>query len=40
MPEAEIIYSVEGRVAVITLNRPDALNAFTNKMHEDLPLRQ
>ncbi len=37
MPEAEITYSVEGKVAVITLNRPDALNAFTNKMHEDLP---
>jgi len=37
MADAEILYAVEGRVAVITLNRPDALNAFTNRMHEDLP---
>lgn len=37
MPDVEILYSVEGAVAIITLNRPEALNAFTNKMHEDLP---
>lgn len=37
MPDAEIIYKVEGAVAVITLNRPESLNALTNKMHEDLP---
>jgi len=37
MSDADIIYSVEGKVAVITLNRPDTMNAFTNKMHDDLP---
>lgn len=28
----DIIYQVEDPVAVITMNRPDALNAFTNRM--------
>ncbi len=28
----EITYSVEDPVAVITMNRPDRLNAFTNRM--------
>ena len=28
----DILYSVEDPVAVITMNRPDALNAFTNRM--------
>ncbi|MDD4858888.1 MAG: enoyl-CoA hydratase/isomerase family protein [Dehalococcoidales bacterium] len=37
MADAEILYSVAGAVATITLNRPESLNAFTNKMHEDLP---
>ena len=37
MSDGDILYSVEGKVAVITLNRPDSLNAFTSKMHEDLP---
>lgn len=32
MQYAEIIYDVTDPVAVITLNRPDALNAFTNRM--------
>ncbi|MEX0941165.1 MAG: enoyl-CoA hydratase-related protein [Pseudomonadales bacterium] len=32
----EIKYEVEGPSAVITLNRPDALNAFTNNMLEEL----
>ena len=36
MADTDIIYSLEGQVAVITLNRPDTMNAFTNKMHEDL----
>jgi enoyl-CoA hydratase/carnithine racemase len=29
----EILYSVEQRVAIITLNRPDKLNAWTPTMH-------
>jgi 2-(1,2-epoxy-1,2-dihydrophenyl)acetyl-CoA isomerase len=33
----EIIYAVENRnVAVITLNRPDAMNALTHKTHAEL----
>ncbi len=32
----EIIYEVDGPSAVITLNRPDALNALTNNMMEEL----
>ena len=32
----EIIYSVEGSVAVITLNRPEAMNALTHKTHQEL----
>lgn len=31
-----INYSVEGSVAWITLNRPDKMNAFNAKMHEEL----
>ena len=31
----EINYAVNGPSAVITLNRPDALNAFTNRMLEE-----
>ena len=32
----EIIYSVEGQVAVITLNRPEAMNALTHLTHTEL----
>ncbi|HKI73022.1 MAG TPA: enoyl-CoA hydratase-related protein [Pseudomonadales bacterium] len=32
----EITYEVEGPAATITLNRPDALNAFTNNMLEEI----
>ena len=34
MADASILYSVEGGVATITLNRPDRLNAFNDAMHE------
>lgn len=37
MAYEELIYSVEnGNVAVITLNRPDAMNALTHKTHTEL----
>ena len=32
----EILYDVDGPVAVITLNRPTALNAWTNTMDEEI----
>jgi 2-(1,2-epoxy-1,2-dihydrophenyl)acetyl-CoA isomerase len=32
----EILYDVEDRVATITLNRPDALNATTDQLYKDL----
>jgi enoyl-CoA hydratase/carnithine racemase len=32
----QIIYSVEDRVATITLNRPDQLNAFTGRMMREM----
>ena len=37
MPYDEIIYSVENsNIAVITLNRPEAMNALTHKTHTEL----
>jgi 2-(1,2-epoxy-1,2-dihydrophenyl)acetyl-CoA isomerase len=36
MPEATVLYEERGAVALVTLNRPDALNSFTRQMHRDL----
>src|SRR3712207_5380891 len=36
MNYTEILYELTGRVAVVTLNRPDALNATTSVMNEEL----
>src|SRR5512133_2307588 len=36
MTEANVLYSTRGAVAVITLNRPQALNSFTRAMHDEL----
>ncbi|MDO9438464.1 enoyl-CoA hydratase-related protein [Hydrogenophaga sp.] len=33
---ATIAYEERGAVALVTLNRPDALNSFTRQMHRDL----
>lgn len=32
----EITYTIDGPTAIITFNRPDALNAFTNNMLEEM----
>jgi enoyl-CoA hydratase/carnithine racemase len=32
----EILYQVEDPVATITMNRPDRLNAFTQRMDDEL----
>jgi 2-(1,2-epoxy-1,2-dihydrophenyl)acetyl-CoA isomerase len=31
-----VLYEVRGAVALLTLNRPEALNSFTRQMHRDL----
>lgn len=36
MSEKSVTYAVEGRVATITLNRPDRLNAFDHAMAEEI----
>ncbi len=36
MSEATVLYEARGSVAVVTLNRPQALNSFTRQMHRDL----
>jgi 2-(1,2-epoxy-1,2-dihydrophenyl)acetyl-CoA isomerase len=36
MLEPSVLYSTQGAVALITLNRPQALNSFTRQMHRDL----
>ena len=34
--EPTVLYAVQGAVAVLTLNRPQALNSFSRRMHHDL----
>src|SRR3954468_9988294 len=36
MTEATVLYEQRGAVAVVTLNRPQALNSFNRQMHQDL----
>ena len=36
MSENTVLYEVQGGVAKVTLNRPQALNSFTRQMHHDL----
>ena len=31
-----VLYEARGAVALLTLNRPEALNSFTRAMHQDL----
>ena len=33
---SNVLYEERGQVAVVTLNRPQALNSFTRQMHHDL----
>ena len=34
--ESTVLYDAQGAVAVLTLNRPQALNSFSRQMHHDL----
>ena len=36
MSEATVLYESRAGVGVVTLNRPQALNSFTRRMHQDL----
>lgn len=36
MDEATVLYEARGPVALVTLNRPQALNSFTRRMHQQL----
>ena len=36
MTEQNVLYEARGSVALVTLNRPQALNSFTRAMHRDL----
>ena len=36
MTEKTVLYEARGAVALVTLNRPQALNSFTRAMHEEL----
>jgi 2-(1,2-epoxy-1,2-dihydrophenyl)acetyl-CoA isomerase len=36
MSEATVLYETRGSVGLVTLNRPQALNSFTRRMHQDL----
>ena len=36
MPYENIILEIEGQVAVVTLNRPDKLNAISPELHEEI----
>ncbi|MDM7942837.1 MAG: enoyl-CoA hydratase-related protein [Hydrogenophaga sp.] len=36
MSDATVLYEERGAVALVTLNRPEALNSFTRQMHHDL----
>jgi 2-(1,2-epoxy-1,2-dihydrophenyl)acetyl-CoA isomerase len=36
MLEPTVLYAEQGQVAIVTLNRPQALNSFTRQMHHDL----
>jgi 2-(1,2-epoxy-1,2-dihydrophenyl)acetyl-CoA isomerase len=36
MSEPSVLFSTRGAVALITLNRPQALNSFTRQMHQEL----
>lgn len=36
MDAATVLYEAKGPVALVTLNRPQALNSFTRRMHEQL----
>ncbi len=35
-PESCVLYETDGAVAILTLNRPQALNSFNRQMHRDL----